>query len=94
MAEPTVFTGLYFVFFYSQNVAVSKSRHRLLFHPTGKEKSTEKIIFRDFEYGGQIIEREGVSTFSIHGFPWALRYLLIFLKLFVCFSTVGLKKFL
>ena len=27
--------------------------------------------------GGRFIEREGVSTLSIHGYPWALRYLLI-----------------
>ena len=67
-----------FCVFYSQNVAVSKSRHRLLFHPTGKEKSTEKkILFSRYsEYGG---------------FPWAIRYLLIFLNcLYVCFV---LKKF-
>ena len=25
----------------------------------------------------QVIEREGVSTLSIHGYPWAVRYLLI-----------------
>ena len=44
--------------------------------------------------GGRFIEREGVSTLSIHGYPWALRYLLIvFSKMFVCFSTVGLKSF-
>ena len=29
--------------FYSQNVAISKSRHWLLFYPTRKEKSTEKF---------------------------------------------------
>ena len=28
----------------SQNVAVSKIRHRLLFYPTGKDKSTEKFL--------------------------------------------------
>ena len=44
--------------------------------------------------GGRFIEREGVSTVSIHGYPWALRYLLICVfKMFVCFSSVGLKKF-
>ena len=32
------------------------------------------------------MKREGVSTLFIHGFPWALRYLLIFKFLvFVCF---------
>ena len=66
-----------------QNVAVSKSRHRLLFYPTGKEKNTYKFLFQDFEYGGQIVEREGINTLSICGFPRALRYLLIF-KLLVC----------
>ena len=41
--------------------------------------------------GGYIIKREGVSTLSIHGFPWALRYLLI-LKLLVC--VLVLKSFI
>ena len=37
--------------------------------------------------GGIFIEREGVSTLSIHGYPWALRYLLTCVfKMFVCFS--------
>ena len=31
----------------SRNVAVSKSRHRLLFSPNGKDKSTEKFLKRD-----------------------------------------------
>ena len=36
-----------------QNVAVSKSRHQLLFYPTRKGKKHRKIpFFRDFEYGG------------------------------------------
>ena len=44
--------------------------------------------------GGRFIEREGVSTLSIHGYPWALRYLLICVfKMFVCFSIVsGFEK--
>ena len=44
--------------------------------------------------GGRFIEREGVSTLSIHGYPWALRYLLICVfKMFVCFSSVsGFEK--
>ena len=46
MAEPTVNTGLHFVF---ANVAVSKSRHRLLFHPTKeKEKEQKKPFFEMF----------------------------------------------
>ena len=50
----------------------------------GKGKRIEKTFFSRYsEYGGWIIEREGVSTLSIHGFPWDLRYLLIF-KLLVC----------
>ena len=33
------------------------------------------------------MEMEGVSTLSIRGFPWALRYLLIFENCFcVCFE--------
>ena len=43
----------------------------------GKGKRTEKTFFRDVsEYEGWIIEREGVSTLSICGYPRALRYLL------------------
>ena len=39
--------------------------------------------------GGRFIEREGVSTLSIHGYPWALRYLLICVFKSVCFSIVS-----
>ena len=35
------------------------------------------------------MEREGVSTLSIRGFPWALRYLIIFKKkLFSCLCVL------
>ena len=38
------------------------------------------------------MEKEGISTFSIHGFPWALRYLLIFENCFrVCVKKFVLK---
>ena len=37
------------------------------------------------------MDREGVTTLSIHGFPWALKYLIIFLKLLVC--VLALKIF-
>ena len=52
--ELTIFGMLVHVLrLFLQNVAVSKSRHRLLFYPTRKEKSTEKFLFRDIsEYGG------------------------------------------
>ena len=62
-----------------QNVTVSKSRHRLLFYPTRKGKKAQKNSFFEIflGFGGQIIEREGVSTLSIRGYPRALRYLLI-----------------
>ena len=79
----------------SRNVAVSKSHHRLLFSPNGKDKSTEKFLIETaLGSGGRFIEREGVSTLSIHGYPWALRYLLICVfKMFVCFSRCeGLEK--
>ena len=43
--------------------------------------------------GGRFIEREGVSTLSIHGYPWALRYLLLCFQNDVCFSDVsGFEK--
>ena len=38
-------------------------------------------------------EREGVSTLSIHGYPWALRYLLLcFQNLFALQVCVGFEK--
>ena len=43
------------------------------------------------------MEKESISTFSIHGFPWALRYLLIVFSKMVCllfncgFEKVSLK---
>ena len=47
--ELTVFEMLIRVLrLFLQNVEVSKSRHRLLFYPIGKEKSTEKFLFRDY----------------------------------------------
>ena len=44
--------------------------------------------------GGRFIEREGVSTLSIHGYPWALRYLLIYVFKNVCllFKVSGFEK--
>ena len=49
-------------------------------------------------FGGYIIEREGISTLSIRGFPWALSYFLR--SLAFCFQLfemvllcVGLKMF-
>ena len=82
-----------FCVFCSQNVAVSKSRHRLLFYPIRKRKKNRKNLFRDVsEYGGQIIEREGISNLSIYGFPWALRYLLIFFLNYLCVFV--LKSFI
>ena len=58
----------------------------------GKQESPPSFMFSNMERtkaqqnsffemslgsGGRFIEREGVSTLSIHGYPWALRYLLI-----------------
>ena len=66
----------------------------------GKDKSTkaqQNSLSRMFlGSGGRFIEREGVSTLSIHGYPWALRYLLIYVFKSVCFSIVSEfeKKFL
>ena len=75
----------------SRNVTVSKSRHRLLFSPNGKDKSTEKFLIEiALGSGGRFIEREGVSTLSIHGYPRALRYLLtMFLKRFAFLRDCG-----
>ena len=43
--------------------------------------------------GGRFIEREGVSTLSIHGYPWALRYLLIVFSKVSAFQSVsGFEK--
>ena len=43
--------------------------------------------------GGRFIERESVSTLSIHGYPWALRYLLIYVfKMFAFQSVSGFEK--
>ena len=39
--------------------------------------------------GGRFIEREGVSTLSIHGYPWALRYLLIVFSKVFAFQDVS-----
>ena len=53
VAEPTVNTSLHFVF---ANVAVSKIRHRLLFHPT-KEKGKEqkkKHFFKSLSTGDRL----------------------------------------
>ena len=56
----------------------------------GKDKSTAKFLFKMFlGSGGRFIEREDVSTLSIHGYPWALRYLLICVFKSVCFSIVS-----
>ena len=85
MAEPTVNIGLHFAFFCLQNVAVSKSHHRLLFHLImEKEKEQKKHFSRYSEYGGYIMEMEGVTTLSISSFLWALRCL-AHLKNTLCF---------
>ena len=89
MAEPTVFNiGLRF--------CIRKCRDKQESPPTfllsnkGKgEKNRKRPFFEISEYGGKIMEREGVSTLSIHGFPWALRHLFIF----EIFFRVCVKKF-
>ena len=42
--------------------------------------------------GGRFIEREGVSTLSIHGYPWALRYLLLCFQNCLLFRYVWVFK--
>ena len=63
--------------------------------PNGKDKSSQKLLKAiALGSGGSFIEREGVSTLSIHGYPWALRYLLICVFKIVCLLfNVGLKSF-
>ena len=82
----------------SRNVAVSKSRHRLLCSPTWKGQKQSKIPYSRMFLGsgGRFIEREGVSTLSIRGYPRALRYLLLCFQnclLFKCMWVLK-KKFL
>ena len=45
--------------FCSQNVAVSKSRHRLLFYPIGKRKKNRKTFFEMFLSTGGVDYRKG-----------------------------------
>ena len=75
----------------SRNVAEARVATVFYFLQHGQDKSTAKFLMRLFlGSGGRVIEREGVSTLSIHGYPWALRYLLICVfKMFVCFSIVS-----
>ena len=59
----------------------------------GKDKSTAKFLMRlALGSGGRFIEREGVSTLFIHGFPWALSYSLDHLLLFECACGVGFES--
>ena len=44
---------------FSQNVAVSESRHRLLFYPTRKRQKHRKIPFRDVSRVREVDYRKG-----------------------------------
>ena len=69
----------------SRNVAEARVATVFYFLQQGKDKSTTKFLMRLFlGSGGRFIEREGVSTLSIPGYPWALRYLLIVFSKMVC----------
>ena len=59
-----------------------------IFSNMDRTKAQQNSLLRmSLGSGGRFIEREGVSTLSIHGYPWALRYLLICVfKVFVFFS--------
>ena len=60
-----------------------ESPSSFMFSNMEKDKSTAKFLFEIFlGSGGRFIEREGVSTLSIRGYPRALRYLLL------CFQNV------
>ena len=62
----------------SQNVAEARVATIFYFLQHGKDKSTKKFLIEiSLGSGGRFIERGSVSTLSIHGYPWALRYLLI-----------------
>ena len=58
-----------------------------------KGKNNRKNLFHDIsEYGGYIIEREGVSALSICGYPRAPRYLLIVFSKFAFLCVCGFEK--
>ena len=60
-----------------------------MFSNKERTKAQQNSFFEMFlGSGGRFIEREGVSTLSIDGYPWALRYLLLCFQNFVCFSSV------
>ena len=58
----------------------------------GKVEKNRKDLGLDFEFGRYIIQREGVSTLCIHGYPWALNCLLTYVFLFE--KVVDLEKYL
>ncbi|CAI8606570.1 unnamed protein product [Vicia faba] len=77
----------------SRNVAEARVATVFYFLQHGQDKSTTKFLMRlSLGSGGRFIERERVSTLSIHGYPWALRYLLICVFKTVCLFFNCLSK--
>ena len=65
-----------------------------MFSNMERTKAQQNSLLRMFlGSGGRFIEREGVSTLSIRGYPRALRYLLtMFSKMFAFLVFVGFEK--
>ena len=59
-----------------------------MFSNMERTKAKQNSLFEmSLGSGGRFIEREGVSTLSIRGYPRALRYLLTMFSKIVCFSS-------
>ena len=83
----------YFLSWFAKCRGKQESPPSFMFSNMERTKAQQNSLLRMFlGSGGRFIEREGVSTLSIHGYPWALRYLLLCFQN-VCFKMwVGLKK--
>ena len=91
MAEPTVLenAGLRFAFVFAKCRGKQESPLSFMFSNMERTKAQQNSLLRMFlGSGGRFIEREGVSTLSIHGYPWALRYLLTMFSKMFFFSCV------
>ena len=80
----------------SRNVAEARVATVFYFLQMERTKAQKNSLKRlVLGSGGSFIEREGVSTLSIHGYPWALRYLLtcVFKNGLFAFQLWVLKSF-
>ena len=74
----------YFLAGFAKCRGKQESPPSFMFSNMERTKAQQNSLFEmSLSSGGRFIEREGVSTLSIHGYPWALRYLLIW-KWLVC----------